>query len=85
MEEELVGGEGFAVDGSLITADANRQSGIEGATWTVPEKANRAVKEYVAALDDVAFGWVRLYNLKRRQSTLSHFSPDHFETKLGPA
>jgi transposase len=56
MEEGFVGGEGFAVDGSLIKADANRQSGIEGTTWTVPEKANRAVKEYVAALDDAAFG-----------------------------
>jgi len=56
MDEGFVGGEGFAVDGSLIKADANRQSGIEGSTWTVPEKANRAVKEYVAALDDAAFG-----------------------------
>lgn len=56
MEEGFVGGEAFAVDGSLIKADANRQSGIEGASWTVPEKANRAVKEYVAALDDAAFG-----------------------------
>src|ERR1700754_1767031 len=51
MEEGFVGGEGFAVDGSLIKADANRQSGIEGSTWTVPEKANRAVKKFVAALD----------------------------------
>jgi hypothetical protein len=56
MDEGFVSGEGFAVDGSLIKADANRQSGIEGTTWTVPEKANRAVKEYVAALDDAAFG-----------------------------
>ena len=30
MEEGLVGGEGFAVDASLIKADANRQKGIEG-------------------------------------------------------
>lgn len=56
IEEGFVGGEGFAVDGSLIKADANSQSGIEGATWSAPEKANRAVKEYVAALDDAAFG-----------------------------
>jgi Transposase domain (DUF772) len=30
IEERLVGGEGFAVDASLIKADANRQKGIEG-------------------------------------------------------
>jgi len=28
--EGLVGGDGFAVDASLIKADANRQNGIEG-------------------------------------------------------
>ena len=32
IEEGLVGGEGFAVDASLIKADANRQKGIEGAS-----------------------------------------------------
>jgi transposase len=30
IKERLVGGEGFAVDASLIKADANRQKGIEG-------------------------------------------------------
>lgn len=30
IEERLVSGEGFAVDASLIKADANRQKGIEG-------------------------------------------------------
>ncbi len=30
MAEGLVGGEGFAVDASLIKADANRQKGVEG-------------------------------------------------------
>lgn len=56
IDEGLVGGEGFAVDGSLIKADANRQKGIEGAQWTVPEDASRAVDEYLAVLDDAAFG-----------------------------
>jgi IS5 family transposase len=56
MEEGLVGGEGFAVDGSLIRADANRQSGIEGGQWVPPEKSSRAVEEYLAVLDDAAFG-----------------------------
>ena len=31
MAEGLVGGEGFAVDASLIRADASRQEGVEGA------------------------------------------------------
>jgi transposase len=56
MEEGLVGGEGFAVDGSLIKADANRQRGTEGDQWIPPEKTSRAVEEYLAVLDDAAFG-----------------------------
>jgi transposase len=56
MEEGLIGGEGFAVDGSLIRADANRQRGIEGDQWSAPEKSSRAVEEYLAVLDDAAFG-----------------------------
>jgi len=55
----LVGGEGFAVDASLIVADANRQRSIPGSAWkkpSDPETASRAVKEYVATLDDAAFG-----------------------------
>ena len=39
----LVGGEGFAVDASLIEADANKG-------------ASRAVKEYLTTLDDPAYG-----------------------------
>ena len=31
MAEGLVGGEGFAVDASMIVADAHRQRGVEGA------------------------------------------------------
>jgi transposase len=56
ISERLVGGEGFAVDASLIKADANRQKGIEGAKGFAPEAAGRAVKEYLAVLDDAAFG-----------------------------
>ena len=55
----LVGGEGFAVDASLIAADANKQRSIPGKDWDrnrAPEKASRAVKEYLATLDDAAFG-----------------------------
>jgi transposase len=56
IEEGLVGGEGFAVDGSLIKADASRQKGIEGHIGLSPEAAGRAVEEYLAVLDDAAFG-----------------------------
>jgi transposase len=55
----LVGGEGFAVDASLIEADANKHRSIPGAQWNKdidPEQARRAVKEYLATLDDPAYG-----------------------------
>ena len=55
----LVGGEGFAVDASLIVADANKQRSVPGSEWEKtrdPESASRAVKEYLATLDDAAFG-----------------------------
>jgi transposase len=55
----LVGGEGFAVDASLIVADANKQRSIPGKEWDKKrdaEAASRAVKEYLATLDDAAFG-----------------------------
>jgi Transposase DDE domain len=56
-----VGGEGFAVDASLIVADANKQRSMPGKDWHKkrdPAKASRAVKEYLASLDDAAFGAV---------------------------
>lgn len=55
----LVGGEGFAVDASLIAADANKQRSIPGSEWQKtcdPETASRAMQEYLATLDDAAFG-----------------------------
>jgi transposase len=55
----LVGGEGFAVDASLIQADANKQRSIAGEDWRKdrdPAKSSRAVKEYLATLDDTAWG-----------------------------
>jgi hypothetical protein len=51
-----VGGEGFAVDASLIRADANRQKGVEGEKGLPPEASSRAIDEYLAVLDDAAFG-----------------------------
>ena len=55
----FVGGEGFAVDASLIEADANKHRSIPGAQWNKdidPRQAHRAVKEYLATLDDPAYG-----------------------------
>jgi transposase len=56
IAEGLVGGEGFAVDGSLIRADANRQKGVEGSAGLPPEAVSRAAQEYLAVLDEAAFG-----------------------------
>jgi transposase len=47
MAEGLVGGEGFAVDASLIAADANRQRCVPGAGGLPPEAASRAIDEYL--------------------------------------
>jgi len=55
----LVGGEGFAVDASLIQADANKQRSVAGQDWRKdrdPARSSRAVKEYLATLDDTAWG-----------------------------
>lgn len=56
MAEGLVGGEGFAVDASMIKADANRQHSVPGSEGLPPETSNHAVREYLAVLDDAAFG-----------------------------
>ena len=42
-----------------MLADANKQRSIPGSEWQKtcdPETASRAVKEYLATLDDAAFG-----------------------------
>ncbi|PLP98026.1 IS1182 family transposase [Cupriavidus pauculus] len=56
MTEGLVQGEGFAVDASIIKADANRSKGVAGTEtvdWSKGEGPSRAVREYLAALDEV--------------------------------
>ena len=51
-----MGGEGFAVDGSLVRADVNRQHAV-GSADALPDPAtSHAVREYLAVLDDAAFG-----------------------------
>ncbi len=54
MTEGLVQGEGFAVDASIIKADANRARSVpasEVARWREGTQCSRAVREYLEALD----------------------------------
>jgi len=51
-----VGGDGFAVDASLIRAEANPQHFHTGEEGLPPELSSRAVDEYLTVLDDAAFG-----------------------------
>jgi len=55
----LVGGQGFAIDASLIQADANKQRSVPGDEWRIddiPADPGQAVRDYLATLDDAAFG-----------------------------
>src|ERR1700677_968786 len=54
MTEGIVGGEAFAVDASIIVADAHRRRGVAKAEDLVPP-SSRAVAEYLSVLDDAAF------------------------------
>ncbi len=60
MAEGLVGGESFVTDASLIQADASKRNATPRAEWDAdaidPATAPRAVQEYLAVLDDDAFG-----------------------------
>src|SRR6478735_8223899 len=56
MAAGLVKGEGFAVDASVMEANASRYHGKapDEITWAEPERQTRAVKEYLASLAAVA-------------------------------
>jgi hypothetical protein len=59
MTEGLVGGEGFAVDASLIAADANKQrcfASTDEVDWRELAVARRSVREYLDTLDAAAWG-----------------------------
>lgn len=59
MDAGLVGGEGFAVDASLIRADANRQRSVAGSEkvdWEAMAATRRSVREYLDTLDEAAWG-----------------------------
>jgi IS5 family transposase len=53
MDAGLVRGEGFAVDASVMEANASRYHGKapDEIAWAEPERQTRAVKEYLAGLD----------------------------------
>src|SRR6476661_1026675 len=53
MAAGLVKGEGFAVDASVMEANASRYHGKtpDEIAWAEPERQTRAVKEYLAGLD----------------------------------
>jgi transposase len=48
----LVGGEGFAINASLIQADANKQRSIAGQDW----RKDRDPARYLATLDNTTWG-----------------------------
>ena len=54
MDAGLVRGEGFAVDASVIEANASRYHGKAPGEidWSVPERQTRAAAEFLAGLDD---------------------------------
>ena len=58
IAEGLVSGQRLAVDASLIEADTNRQNSTPKEEWQpdkiAPEDAPRAVREYLATLDEAA-------------------------------
>jgi hypothetical protein len=54
MTEGIVGGEAFAVDASIIVADAHRRRGVAKIEDLEPT-SSRAVAEYLSVLDDRAF------------------------------
>lgn len=54
MDAGLVKGEGFAVDASVMEADASRYHGKapDEIDWSAPERQTRAVVEFLSGLDD---------------------------------
>ncbi len=73
MAAGLVGGEGFAVDASVIEADASRFKRVEGSEidWTDEQWAQRPIREYLTALDSANAPT----NPKRKPKALSPTDP----------
>lgn len=75
IKEGLVGGHSFAVDASMIGADARKKNATLKEEWDVsqidPAAAPRAVREYLDTLDEAAFGAATAVTPKR----ISHSDP----------
>ncbi len=59
MKEGLIDGTAFAVDASLIAADANKQrsaAGTDDHDWEALARTRRSVREYFDTLDEAAWG-----------------------------
>jgi len=69
FEEGLVGGDGFAIDASLVRADASKERREDGPVdWTPSKTQTRAVKEYLEYLDQDE-------SLNRKQKCVSLTDP----------
>ena len=81
MAAGLAGGEGFAVDASVIEADASRFKRVEGSEidWSDEQRARRPIKEYLAALDSENAPT----NPKREPKALSPTDPSAAWTSRG--
>ena len=86
IKADLVGGTGFAVDASLIAADANKCRSTPGDKWSCdidPATAKRAVRDYLANLDDPAWGTAtESYRSSSRPPIQLHNGPAHCATLL---
>ncbi|MFC1664757.1 transposase [Pseudomonadota bacterium] len=80
IEQGLVKGEGFAIDASFVKADVSKHSSETGpVNWTPASSQSRAVKEYLAALDEGD-------SLKRSQKRVSLTDPmSQWSAAKGPA
>ena len=77
----LVSGEGFAVDASVIEADASRFVRVKGTEidWTDEQQAQRPVREYLEALD----GGHSAINPRHKPKALSLTNPSAAWTTRG--
>jgi transposase len=86
MTEGLVRGEGFAIDASVVKADASRVSGFPGAELAGGkldgEQAVRAVREYLAGIDEDAS---RRLETERRRVSLTDPAAEWTCAPGGPA
>lgn len=80
IEQGLVKGEGFAVDGSMIRANASVKSRHHGAIeWTEQQRNKREVREYIGSLEESPVH-------RRRQKTVSVTDPmSQWSAAKGPA